>query len=920
MNSGKINDPLRSLDAANKKLSEGDTIFIRKGIYHISKQLKIKSSVHILAYNKENVVIHGTNQVQNWSYIEKNIWKITTKDSIIQLFINELPYFQAAYPNIPENMDALTKGAFSIAYPTKELFIKGLNQFANVEGAKVLGLHGKGLVSLNGTISKQNGENVLIENNAFYWGEAYRKEYLDTGMAFVIGSKQFLDTEKEWYWEKGELYLISEIDPNLLSIESRTNLYTFDFSNCTNCKIEGVSFVGANINLTNATKCSLSNCSFKYPTPFFTFPDGFERFNFLINSENQIYFDPPEKWTGKGITISGSNNTIENCYIAHSWGDGLTVWGTNHIIRNNEIYDCDWIANDCAPLTITGNGHIIEYNTIHKGARSILVHRKLENSFIRYNHLYDAGILCEDLGITYCYDTDGKNTEIAYNYLHDNKVKQSGAGLYLDNTNKNFNIHHNIITNSFVGININKPSENIQIYNNTLYNNFYSMGSWGPQGFTLKNVKTFNNLTNTNRKARWNYDAFYGTEIDSNHVYFENNIFQDPQNHNFQLKKYSYPIDKGIKNELTSMYNGVLPDMGAIESESIPWKYGSSLQIPNEKYYKPKAPINLKLVNNTPTITLFEWEYPYELIDTFYIERKLSTDTFKIIARIPANVLIYDDAFQLGGEYRYQVRAKNQYGISEPSNSIELYNPFANEYFFLDAENSDLQNGTTSLNDQLINNDNKDWIVYKHIDFKQFKFDACRIQYAVPCENAWQEVQVRLDEKMGRMIGKFTPLATGAWDKFKIDSIPLEKTTGIHDVYFRFKGAYGVGTFDWFSLYNSEGKINDKTLFPIDPDCPNPKSNTTKDIAIKLFPNPGNERLVVTFENNEVAKLTIQVVNLNGKNVYEAIYNNLDQGTIEIYLEDNSFYKQIDNGVYLVKVNIESKHHNQETTLKYIRL
>jgi hypothetical protein len=446
------------------------------------------------------------------------------------------------------------------------------------------------------------------------------------------------------------------------------------------------------------------------------------------------------------------------------------------------------------------------------------------------------------------------------------------------------------------------------------------MGSWGPQGFILKSVKTFNNFTNTDRKASWNYDAFYGTEIDSNHIYFENNIFQDPQNHNFQLKKYSYPIDKGIKNEFTSVYNGNLPDMGAIESESIPWKYGSSLQIPNEKHYKPKAPINLKLVNNTPTITLFEWEYPYGLVDTFYIERKLSTDTFKIIARLPASEFVYNDAFQLGGEYRYQVRAKNQYGISEPSNSIELYNPFANEYFFLDAENSDLQNGTTSLNDQLINNDNKDWIVYKHIDFNQFKFDACRIQYAVPCENAWQEVQVRLDEKMGRMIGKFTPLATGAWDKFKIDSIPLEKTTGIHDVYFRFKGAYGVGKFDWFSLYNSEGKINDKTLFPIDPDCPNPKSNTTKDIAIKLFPNPGNERLVVTFENNEVAKLTIQVVNLNGKNVYEAIYNNLDLGTIEIYLEDNSFYEQIDNGVYLVKVNIESKHHDQETTLKYIRL
>jgi len=121
------------------------------------------------------------------------------------------------------------------------------------------------------------------------------------------------------------------------------------------------------------------------------------------------------------------------------------------------------------------------------------------------------------------------------------------------------------------------------------------------------------------------------------------------------------------------------------------------------------------------------------------------------------------------------------------------------------------------------------------------------------------------------MIGKFAPLATGAWDNFKIDSIPLEKTTGIHDVYIRFKGTYGIGTFDWFNFYNSEGRIKNKPLFPIDTNCPNPIINSTKDIPIKLFPNPGNERLVVTFENNEIANASIQVVNLNGNKIHESM-------------------------------------------------
>jgi hypothetical protein len=85
------------------------------------------------------------------------------------------------------------------------------------------------------------------------------------------------------------------------------------------------------------------------------------------------------------------------------------------------------------------------------------------------------------------------------------------------------------------GININKPHNNHQIYNNTLFNNNYSMGSWGPDGTELRNVETFNNLTNTNKKAKWNYDAFYGTEMDSNYVYLEDNIFQDPLSHTWSL-------------------------------------------------------------------------------------------------------------------------------------------------------------------------------------------------------------------------------------------------------------------------------------------------------------------------------------------------------------------------------------------------
>jgi len=915
-NSGEFLRPFYTLKFGLSKLKERDTLFLREGIYYVNKKETLKNNITILAYNNEKVEIHGTTLIKKWNLVSNNLWKTECKDSVIQLFIDNIPYFQASYPSISENMGALKKGAFAIAYPNKEIFIEGLSKFTNLEGARIVGLHGKGLVSLNGKILSQNGNIVSVENDAFYWGEPFRKEYLDTGKAFVVGSKQFLDNDKEWYWENGELFLISNKDPNNQIIESRESDYIFELTDLTNTKIKGISFLGVNINLSNANGCIIEYCIIKYPTTFFHFPDGFERFKYLIDNNNQIYFDKPENWKGKGITISGFNNKIEHCSISHSWGDGLTVWGNNHIISNNEIYDCDWIANDCAPLSITGNGHLVKKNTMHSSGRSVLVHRKIENSKIIQNHLYNAGIHCEDLGVTYCYDTDGKNTEIAYNYIHDNKVKKSGAAIYLDNGNSNFNIHHNIITNSLVGININKTSGNNLIYNNTLYNNTYSMGCWGPEGTTISNVKTFNNITNTNKKERWNYDAFYGTEMDSNHVYFDNNIFIDPENHNFSLKKYSYPIDKGIANEYTLPFKGKAPDLGAIESESEPIEYGASIIVENEQHYPPKAPLKLKLINNTPTTTVLAWDYPFNYIDSFYLERKISGDTFKIIAKLPFLTLNYNDSNQPPGEYRYRVKALNKYGLSDPSNSVEIFNPKYENSLFLDAENNDRNNGTNKSGDVIINNDNNDWICFKQVDYGTQNFDACIVNMAVPCEQAWQEIQLRIDRPMGRMIGNLNTTSTGGWDKFEQRTFPIEKISGKHDTYIKFKGKQGLGTIDWFNLYNSQGNI--KKQYPTDPICPQ-RRNTSRLIPITIYPNPSSEELAVAIENLETSDINIKFASTEGILLLDKTETKQQPGTQEYYLHNQINIPSLTKGIYHLQITITGKRVTQTKNYKFIK-
>ena len=503
-NTGTINAPLKTLAFALSMLSSGDTLFIGEGIYYLEKGTSIKSNCTIQNFNNEQIEIHGTEVKNNWVQLENNLWKCNQKDSAIQLFINGTAHFQASYPKINEGINALKQGAFSIAYPNKQLYIDGLIQLLDIKNAKAIGIHGNKLVALNGNIINQNNNLVTLNNDAWYWDTTtrIRKEYLDTGQAFIFGSKQLIEREFEWYWEKGELFLSSISNPNDINIEVRSNKTILDFTNVTNCTIKNIRFFGASISLRNSNNCIIRDCKFFYPTPFFSFRQGYEKFspngingyenpeNWNENGPDWAKYDGPETWNGNGIEISGENNTIENCYIAHSWGDGLTVWGKGHKIINNIITDCNWMGIDCSPLNISGANHLVQFNELSFSGRSILQHRFLEKSKILNNHIHHGGLLCNDQGLTYSFWTDGKGTEIAYNYLHDNLGTKNQCGIYLDNWTYNFSVHHNIVNNTGVGININKPHNNHLIYHNTLYNNTYSMGCWGPDGNEKKKKRT----------------------------------------------------------------------------------------------------------------------------------------------------------------------------------------------------------------------------------------------------------------------------------------------------------------------------------------------------------------------------------------------------------------------------------------------
>lgn len=926
---GSIKEPYNSIEKAIKNLNSGDTIYIRSGKYYENINLRDKkfdSKTVIKNFNNEKVEIINLKKLKDPTIVDNHLEYYSEK-KIIDVFYDNKNQIIASYPNRKENKLEFNFGARAFADNKGKIDIIGTEKFDR-KNTILAGVFGGKLVSIVDTIKTFSGIQNYLDSTFWFWKI---KEYTDSGNIFLFNNKEFLDNKNEWFYENNKLFYIPENlkNSNFHEIEIRTEEYIIDLSNCTNISIIGLQFIAGKINIQNGRNIELNYCSVKFATPFFTFKNGFEKFSPLPNknptpADNWSETGPdwnalnlPENWKGNGIEVSGENNIVQNCFIAHTWGDGITVWGKNHQIKNNIITDFNWIGNDCSGISVSGFNHEIIFNEISYGGRSLLTHSYMMNGKILNNHIHHGGLICNDLGLTYAFWTDGKGTEIAYNYLHDNRGTASHTGIYLDNWTYNFKVHHNIINNTGTGININKPHNNHLLYNNTLYNNTYSMGTWGPEGTTVRNVKTFNNLTNTNKKAKWNYDAFYGTSMDSNYVYFDNNIFVDPLNHNFQLRKNSYPIDRGIKNEYTTNFEDSSPDIGAIESGVPPWKYGSSLIIANEKYYPPKAPLQLELLANTFDTTLLRWNYPFQLIDSFYIERKSATEkNYSTIARIAASDTTYNDANQPPGEYRYQVRAVNQYGISEPSNSIQIFNPITNNSLYFDAEESDLQEGTNRMGDVLINTDNKDWICFKGIDLANTMYDACMVNMAVPCESAWQEIQVRLDHPMGRMIGKFRPPSTGGWDKYKMYSFPIEEIKGSHDIYFRFKGEYGIGTMDWFTFYDSNGEV--KEYIPYDSVCPFP-SLKNREVKMRVFPNPVYNEINLTLDCQEKSTLDIEIFDTRGVIFYTNTFENLTPGTVEIHLNDEPKISGLLPGVYMVNARIRSKKVDSSSMLKFVK-
>jgi hypothetical protein len=226
-------------------------------------------------------------------------------------------------------------------------------------------------------------------------------------------------------------------------------------------------------------------------------------------------------------------------------------------------------------VNVTGEGHAILRCTLYNGGRSILVHRKLRKGRIERNHMYNAGLMCRDLGMTYTYHTDGEGTTIAWNRIHHNYAGGWGCvGIYLDDWSRNHLVHHNVVYKVSEALALNPPkSRGNKIYHNTLagFRASVGMSTRRPQDLT---GTVFRNNIFTQKLPKRMPNVTMGRNL----THRREPKFVAPKKFDFRLDDGSPAIDAGERIEgVNDDFLGDAPDHGALEHGREPFECGSSL-------------------------------------------------------------------------------------------------------------------------------------------------------------------------------------------------------------------------------------------------------------------------------------------------------------------------------------------------------
>jgi PA14 domain/Right handed beta helix region len=643
-NPGTLALPFRTIQKCASLIKPGKSCVIRAGTYRETVRPTVSGSsgapIGFRAYGDGPVLVSGADVIAGFAPIaggrfRANLgWDLGTGKN--QVFLNGKMLLEARFPNATDLFNPNSYGKFINprgSGTTWTIDAPGLPSM-NLAGANINLLPGPEWVIETGTITASSGSSFTFSSPGGQMNE--RPDFAPDLYAarpgnpyFLWGKLDFLDAANEWFAQPGLLYLGQ--NPTGKTLEVKRRALAFDLTDRSFMNLQGIQVFAATIATgdpndplkTTSSNVILDGVHVRYPSHFTNIRPTLQESAWIRGLDT-------------GVMLLGRNHVLKNSSVAWSAGNGVLLGGTNHVLENNVIHHVDYGLTDAAavftgPYNGTSSGHRIERNTLRDAARSVIVHRNTKGLRILRNQLYNGGLMTNDLGLTYTYESDGAGTEIAYNLVHDNFAPSESMGIYLDNGSKNFLVHHNVVYNVRNAMNLNLPSLNNRIYNNTFVGWNESVGGGAARladcdatgTLVANNILVGNlNLGGTFSGGRCP-NASATPALGTNLLPGRDPKFAATIRDDYSLGLGSPAIDTGkILAPYTNGYRGAAPDLGALEvgtplnagsTLSVPCVYGDTCPPPptprygaNAEYFADEILQKSVLVRPEPTLSL-EW-------------------------------------------------------------------------------------------------------------------------------------------------------------------------------------------------------------------------------------------------------------------------------------------------------------------------
>lgn len=581
-NPGTLAQPFATIQQAANVAQPGDTVFIRGGTYRetVTPAHSGTASAPIIFenYNGESVTVSGADPLSGWTQSQGSIYSAPQAwdlgDGNNEVFVDGQLMTEARWPNSGTDL-------FHGNNATADTITSSTPQSGPFGGAATATITSSALTQPAGywngaTIHIAPGDGWAWQTGIVVHSEpgalTYTYTQLNTqfqiprngNQFFLTGKFRSLDAPNEWFRDAGSstLYLWTPLgdSPASHDVQVKHRQFAFDLSGSSFVTVRGVNLFAASINTSSSSHdLSLANLNAQYISQATIDPNPFAAKSATPTT---------------GILLNGNNIALTDSTIAWSSGNGVAITGSDDTVQNCFIHDVGYAGGDESAILFRGSNNQALHNTIYNAGRNGITDYFAGNEKVLNNVVHDFGLMTSDAGGFYSFQTEGAGTEIARNLIYNGHGGGFGnTGLFLDNGANDFLLHHNVVWSVDSALKMNGPAHNEQVYNNTLVGVLLSITGYPPDmsGSILDN----NILVGGVQWGTGMAQQFNLTTAATN------SVFIDPAAHNYQLAAHSPAIDAGtVLSPYTDGYVGAAPDLGAYEYELTAFSSGASIVTP----------------------------------------------------------------------------------------------------------------------------------------------------------------------------------------------------------------------------------------------------------------------------------------------------------------------------------------------------